>query len=179
MAVNVQYPSSSALIKRCKELQAAAKPDSAALRRAREDFRLIVAEDHYHMMLNGIDYHGNPRAPLAASTLANPNRGPGPSLIPDFWRSRFAYNVRIGWEQRSRGGWVLVKRFVDIMSKPSKNRGAQPFAQYHLEGASKPGTAWMLPQRDVRGVTRAGFKALSLRLHKFAKDMATSLKGRS
>lgn len=172
MAIVVEYPTSSALINRCNQLLAVTKPGSRALGRAKEDFRLIVAEDHYHMMLRNVDRYGQPRAPLAARTLANKKRGPGPSLIPSFWQSRFIFNVQIRWVDEG-GEQYLVKRFVDIV-----NKQGQPFAMYHFTGARKRGTNWVLPRRDVGGVTPAGFAQLKMRFQKFVYDMATYEQGR-
>ena len=167
-----QYDSSNALIERCRQLQAVTKPGSRALGRAKEDFRLIVAEDHYHMMLRGVDRYGKPRAPLAESTLKNKKRGDGPSLIPKWWASRFAWNIQIRWIEEG-GLQYLVKRFVDIV-----NKKGQPFAMYHMTGARKPGTNWVLPRRDVGGVTPAGFYQLKLRFQEFVYNMAVYESGR-
>ncbi len=171
MPIYVEYPSSSALVRRCRELQEVTKPTSRAMMRAREDFRLIVAEDHYEMLIRGVDRYGRPRAPLAESTLKNKKRGPGPSLIPRFWESRFIFNVQIRWIEEG-GERYLVKRFVDILSDAGK-----PFAQYHLTGATKPGTNWVLPRRDVGGVTPAGFSQLKSRFQKFVYDIWTYQQG--
>jgi hypothetical protein len=119
--------------------------------RFREDLRLVVVEDHYHMLLNNKDRYGKTRAPLAASTLANKKRGPGPSLIPNYYRSRFIANFVAEWRVLE-GLQTLVAYYRDILSKQGK-----PFAQYHMTGARKPGTNWVLPRRDTGGITPAGW----------------------
>lgn len=165
MKIVVQYPTSPALLRRLGALRDAAKPNSRALQRVREDFRLIVAEDHYGMMIRGVDRYGKPRAPLAPATLAKKNRGPGPSLIPRHAESRFITHVRILWVGTGADR-TLVKRFIGIV-----NDKGQSFAQYHLTGARKPGTRWVLPRRDVGGITPAGFRQLKLRHDKFTRDL--------
>lgn len=166
----VEYPTSGALLRRCQELRAVTRPGSRALGRAKEDYRLIIAEDHYHMMLRGVDRYGKARAPLAERTLRDKRRGPGPSLIPSWWRSRFIFNVQVRWVKEEGDEW-LVKRFVGIVNK----RG-QSFAQYHFTGAKRGN--WVLPRRDVGGVTPAGYAQLKMRFQKFVYDMATYEAGR-
>ena len=172
MPLHVEIESTSALANRCQQLLEVTRPGSRALKRAQEDYRLIVAEDHYEMLHRGVDRYGRPRAPLADSTLKNKKRGPGPSLIPNFWESRFVSNVQILWMEQN-GVMTLVKRFVDILSKSGKS-----FVEYHLDGAVKLGTRWVLPRRDVGGVTPAGFAQLKQRFQKFAYDMTVYESGR-
>jgi hypothetical protein len=151
VAIVVERPSSPALLRRTAEIAEALKPRSRAMTRFREDLRLLVVEDHYHMLLENKDRYGRQRAPLAASTLANPKRGPGPSLIPNYYRSRFIANFEALWEVRE-GLQTLVARYRDILSKAGK-----PFAQYHATGAHKAGTNWYLPRRDTGGITPTGW----------------------
>ena len=151
MPIYVERPSSPALLRRTDEIAEALKPRSRAMTRFREDLRLVVVEDHYHMLLEGKDRYGKARAPLAARTLADPKRGPGPSLIPNYYRSRFIANFEASWMVRE-GEQTLVARYRDILSKQGK-----PFAQYHMTGAHKAGTNWYLPRRDTGGVTPRGW----------------------
>jgi hypothetical protein len=173
MATYVQYPSSPAMIARCKAIQEAARPGSRAQNAVRKDFARIVEEDHLEMIDRNVDRYGRPRAALAESTLKNKRRGPGPSLAPRGRLSRFAANVETVW-QTSQGVAVLVKRFRDVL-----DRKGRPFAQYHLDGATKPGTAWVLPRRDVGGVTPRGWARLRERFLQFVqKDLVAMGGGR-
>jgi hypothetical protein len=151
MAIVVERPMSSALLKRCGQIDASLKPGSRAMKEFREDFRLVVVEDHYEMLLRGVDRYGQARAPLAARTLADPRRGPGPSLIPRYYQSRFLANFRATWDIRANVQ-ALACAYVDILSKQGK-----PFVQYHMTGATKKGTNWVLPRRDTGGITPAGW----------------------
>lgn len=151
MAIFVERPSSPALFRRCDQIEASLKPQSRGMNLFREDLRRTVVEDHYHMLLEGKDRYGQPRAPLAASTTKNPKRDSGPSLIPNYARSRFIRNFEAEWVMRD-GLMTLAARYRDILSKKGK-----PFAQYHMTGASKPGTNWVLPRRDTGGITPKGW----------------------
>jgi hypothetical protein len=172
MPSHLEYASSSPLIARCQALQAVTKPGSRALGRCMEDYRLIISEDHYEMMHRSVGVGGRPLAPLAESTLKKKSRGPGPALIPRFFASRFISNVQVAWDIQE-GLSTVVKRFIDIVSK----KGV-PFVKYHLDGATKPGTRWVLPRRDVGPVTPAGFSQLRQRFQKFVYDMAVYESGR-
>lgn len=170
MPTYVEYPSSGALLKRCRALQEAVGPRSVLLARCREDFRLTIAEDHYEMMLRGVDRYGRPRAQLADSTTKDGRRGPGPSLIPRYYLSKFIANLEVLWVRGDDRVHILVKRFRDILSKQGK-----PFAQYHFTGASRrtsTGKLWVLPRRDVGGVTPAGFRRLQERWVMFVRELA-------
>jgi hypothetical protein len=112
----------------------------------RDDLRKTVVEDHYHMLLEGKDRYGQPRAPLAASTLANKKRGPGPSLIPNYYRSRFIRNFEAEWLPGSGGRMVLAARYRNVLSKQGK-----PFVQYHMTGTKR------MPRRDTGGITPKGW----------------------
>ena len=172
MPIKLEYVSSNRLVDRCRALLEATKPTGVLSQRAQEDYRLIVSEDHYEMLHRGVDRYGRPRASLAPATLKQKNRGSGPSLIPRFWESRFVHNVQIRWREQY-GVMTLVKSFIDILSKSGR-----PFVKYHLDGASKPGTRWVLPRRDVGGVTPAGFYQLKARFAKFVGELARYRKGR-
>jgi hypothetical protein len=165
MPVYVQYPSSPALLRRCREIADAAKPGSKAQNRLRGDLQTVVKDDHTDMMLRNVDRYGKTRADLAESTL-NRRKGTGPSLIPRGALSRFVANCEVLW-QAEGGVKVLVKRFRDVV-----DRKGRPFAQYHLTGASKPGTRWVLPRRDVGGVTPKGWARVQARWKQFAADLA-------
>jgi hypothetical protein len=164
--IYVQWPTSSALVARIDQIRAAARPGGRANTRALGDIRQIVEDDHKDKMLRDVDRYGKTRAELAESTLRNPHRGGGPSLIPQGERSRFITNFEAVWQPASNGLNYLAMRFVDIVNK----RG-QPFAHYHLTGASKPGTNWVLPKRDVGGITPAGWAKIKARMSRFAADV--------
>lgn len=145
MPINVERAASPALLRRCAQIEESLKPQSRGMRLFREDLRRTVVEDHYHMLIEGKDRYGQPRAPLAASTLKDKKRGPGPSLIPNWYRSRFLANFEAEWEVRE-GVMRLVCRYRDVLSKQG-----QPFAQYHMTGTRR------MPRRDTGGITPKGW----------------------
>lgn len=167
----VERAASPALLKRVASIQAALGASSLQRTKMRADLKTIVFEDHADMVLRGVDRYGRPRAPLAPSTLKNRKRGPGPSLAPRGRNSRFVTNFVTFYEARENGE-TLVGQYEDILSKQGK-----PFARYHLTGATKPGTNWVLPRRDVGGVTPKGWAAVKKRFERFAADVAAAGKG--
>jgi hypothetical protein len=164
MPIYVEGSPSRTFLEFVRNVQAAQAPDSAITRKMEADMESIVLRDHERMMVSGIDRTGGARAPLAASTLANKRRGPGPSLIPLWTASRFFTNVEVLWI--NRGSRTLVKRFADIV-----NDQGQSFAQYHLEGATKPGTNWVLPKRDVGGLSPRGLEEVRTRFTAFSAEI--------
>lgn len=166
MPIYVQGRASEALAARCRAIADAFGPRSKIRQGMQTDLATIVKDDHSDMLMRGVDRYGKPRAKLAESTLKNPKRGPGPSLVPRGPASRFATNCEVVWMTFS-GVPQLVKRFRDILDKKGR-----PFAQYHLEGATKPGTKWVLPRRDVGGLSPRGWGRLRERWQKFAADVA-------
>src|SRR6185312_15067315 len=87
-------------------------------------------------------------APLAASTLKNKRRGPGPSLIPLNMVSRFITLHRVYWNEEA-GIWVLTAGWDGFVTKDGT-----PIAPFHMTGTRK------MPRRDVGGVTPAGFQSI-------------------
>src|SRR4029077_7517215 len=103
----------------------------------------IVVADHRAMLLTNVTRYGEPRADLAESTLKNPKRGPGPSLIPRGTSSRFYTNFETAWES-DPGQWImfLVCRYVNIVSKKGVS-----IVPYHENGTAK------MPARPTQGLT--------------------------
>lgn len=170
MPVTVQWPSSPALVRRLRDMQAAAQPNSRAANRVKGDIRKIVIEDNTEKLLGrgnleGVDRYGKPLARMADSTFRNPNRGFGPVLAPRGLASRFITNFRATWQ-----GGILIMGWIDILSKSGKS-----FAQFHLTGAPKGSNSrrpnWSLPKRDVAGVSPAGWAKIKERHTKFAEDV--------
>lgn len=173
MPFYVEGTASRTFLEFVRNVQAAQAPNSTITRKMESDMALLVQRDHERMLVAGIDRTGGPRAPLAESTLANKRRGSGPSLIPLWTASRFFTRAEVLWMVRG-GVRTLVKRFADIVN----DRG-QPFAQYHLEGATKPGTRWVLPKRDVGGVAPRGMEEIKKRYTAFAAEILNVSRGRS
>jgi hypothetical protein len=170
MGVQVQWPASSALLRRLDAINAAVKPNSRAANRVKGDIRKIVIEDNTEKLLGrgnleGVDRYGKPLAKMADSTFRNPRRGFGPVLVPRGLSSRFITNFVAVWE-----GGVLVMRYVGIVNKQGRS-----FVQYHLTGCPKGSNAkrpnWSLPKRDVAGITPAGFAKIRARHTRFAEDV--------
>jgi hypothetical protein len=158
----VYWASSDALIRRLQEIQDAGRPGSTAIQSTKKDIKRIIEDDHKGKMLRGVDRYGKPRAPLAPGTLTV-KRGSGPSLIPRGLNSRFVTNFETLWTEE--GGYrQLVGHFRPILSKKGKE-----FAHYHLTGAVKAGTNWVLPKRDVGGITPKGWYRIIQR-HKQLPD---------
>ena len=201
MGIFVERPASPALWNLCRRIQDNVAPGSPVQNLIRRDIRKIAVSDHTDMLLRGVDRYGVMRAPLAESTLANKKRGPGPSLIPRGMMSRFITHFEAVWESDiGQGVMFLVCRYRDILSKPSlgfrakvkanpKHKGMdphaldsegkrlkhdgspQPFVQYHMTGARKPGTSWVLPRRDTGGITPKGWAAIKARWATFPDDV--------
>jgi hypothetical protein len=160
----VQWPTADALTRRIREMAEQAKPKSRAVSRALSDILDIIREDHTSKMLRGVDRYGQPRAPLAKRTLTN-RRGTGPSLIPRGRRSRFIRNLQLSYEVEG-DDIVLVGRLTGMVGK-----NGVPWSVYHLTGASKPGTNWVLPRRDVSGITPRGWSQIKARQAKLAENL--------
>jgi hypothetical protein len=170
MPLYIEWPPSSALLKRLDAINAAAGTNSRSANRVKGDIRKIVLEDNVEKLLGrglleGVDKRGQPLAPMAPSTFQNPKRGFGPVLVPRGLQSRFITCLEAIWQ-----GGVLVMRYAGMV-----NKKGQPFAQYHLTGASKGSKAkqpnWSLPKRDVGGITPAGWAKIAARHRKWASDL--------
>lgn len=159
----VEWRTSEALLRRLRAMEDATRPGSKVQNKFRGDVNRIITEDHTDKMLRGVDGRGRPRAPLAASTLANPRRGGGPSLVPRNQLSRFITGFRTAWTT-SNGGQVLRAWFEGM-----------PWAIYHLTGCPKGSNPkrpnWSLPKRDVSGITPKGWQNLGVRLAALAGDI--------
>jgi hypothetical protein len=159
-----------------REVQEAARLNGRKATRVKGDIRKIVEQDNVEKLLGrglleGVDRYGKPLAPMAKSTYQNPKRGLGPVLVPRGLNSRFITNFKTLWQDAGDGLTVLVMRYVNIV-----NKKGQSFAQFHLTGAKKPGTKWVLPKRDVGGITPQGWARIQARFKQFAGDV---LKGGS
>lgn len=171
MAVFVERPASPALWNLCAQISFQLRPGSRAVNSFRKDLRQIAIDDHTDMLLRGVDRYGKTRAPLAKRTIDDPRRGgTGPSLIPRGMGSRFITNFEATWVDE-QGVMFLVCRYRDILSKPTRRRGPQSFAQFHMTGATKPGTRWVLPRRDTGGITPKGWPMVRARLKQLAEDV--------
>lgn len=147
MGSHVEWRNGGAVEGAVDALLSAVSAESELSRRLRERILAIVAEDNAYKLDHSLQGSPGPTgvrpmAPLARSTLADKRRGPGGPLgTAD---SRFRKNFRARWDVRA-GRWILVAWYEDV-----------PFAGYHLHGATKPGTRWVLPARDVSGLTPRG-----------------------
>jgi hypothetical protein len=159
MPVHIQWSRQSALMRRIEAVQAAGRPGSKQMNKAQSDIRKVVVEDHTRVMLSGQTKDGGARAPLAASTLADPRRGPGPSLVPHGSNSRYIKNFEAVW--LPGGGpnptaLTLVMRYRDL-----------PFVVYHERG----NPARHLPARPVGGVSSEGFREIGVIMHRLGADV--------
>ncbi len=171
MPVNVQWRSSGALVKKLQAIKEMSDLSGKGANRVKGDLRKIVIEDNTEKLLGrglleGVDRYGKPLAPLAKSTYQNPKRGFGPALAPRGLRSRFITNFYAKWADSGQGVTTLVCGWAGIV-----NKKGQSFVQYHLTGAKKRGTNWVLPKRDVGGISPAGFAKINARFKQFARDV--------
>ena len=161
IVVRVEWPTSPALVRRIAGARLAVQPDSRAMRDLRADLMSINGNDHIDKMLRGVDRYGKPRAPLAKSTLEKirrGKRGPGPSLIPNVWTSRYLTTFAQKWVWRE-GRSELSSRFDGFVSK----RGF-PIPLAHEAGVPRRG----LPRRAVMGLTPRGWAEATRRFDVFA-----------
>ncbi len=175
MPLTVNWPSSPALVRRLRDMHAAGKGDGLSAARVKGDVRLIVIEDNTEKLLGrglleGVDRYGKPLAPMAESTFKNPRRGFGPVLVPRGLQSRFITHFRATWAKTAEGVGVLVMGWADVVSKQGKS-----FVEFHLAGCPRGSNAkrpnWSLPQRDVAGISPAGWAKIVARHSKFAQDV--------
>lgn len=141
MPVIVQWPGNR-LKARVESLKAAAAPTGKSITGARIEIRNAVERDNEDKLFRQVDRYGKPLAKLAKSTLKRRKPGQRPdALIPHGYASRVIQNLSTEWE-----GDELVVRWTGIH-----------WILYHLTGAKKPGTKWVLPRRDISGITPKGW----------------------
>lgn len=164
----IEWPTSPALLTRIAGARAAVKPDSRSMRDLRADVMSINGNDHIDKMLRGVDRYGRPRAPLAQSTrdkIAKGKRGPGPSLIPNVFTSRYLTTFSQRWVWRE-GRSELSSRFDGFVSK----RGF-PIPMAHEAGVPRRN----LPRRAVMGITPKGWSEVNKRMTVFADKVFNAL----
>jgi|SRR5271165_3909922 len=161
MASRVDFPNDPVVSKWLANVQEATRPGSRIQNAVRGDISRIVRYDHERKMLTNITRYGQARAPLSPRTLANPKRGPGPSLIPNLRNSRYLTTYVQLWET-VEGRSVLTMRFLNFVSK----RGF-PIPLAHEHGVARKN----LPARPVMGITPEGLRELDVRLQKFYTEV--------
>lgn len=171
MPVKVHWKSSGALMAKLRAIQEMSDLSGKGANRVKGDIRKIVVQDNTDKLLGrglleGVDRYGKPLARMADSTFRRKSRGFGPVLAPRGLQSRFITNFQAVWVDTGRGFTGLLCRYVGIV-----NKKGQSFAQYHLTGAKKPGTKWVLPRRDVGGITPKGWALIQARFRRFAQDV--------
>lgn len=161
MATTVQWPQSSAFARKLFVARAVADGTAASWPRLRDDLKVIVQTDHVDKMLRGVDRYGKPRAPLAASTLRNKRRGPGPSLVPNFLASRYITTARATWN--TAGGRSTLRLWFEGFVSPK----GFPIPQAHEKGARSRN----LPARPVMGITPSGWAKINRRFNEFSQSV--------
>jgi hypothetical protein len=163
MPLHIEWSRQSALMRRIEAVRAAGRPGSKQMNKAQSDIRKVVVEDHTRMMLSGQTKDGGQRAPLSPRTLADPRRGPGPSLVPHGSNSRYIKNFEAVW--LPGGGpnptaLTLVMRYRDFVSK----KGV-PIPPIHERGTAR------IPARPVGGVSNEGFREIGTIMHRLGADV--------
>lgn len=166
MYVSVYWPASKSLGSKIHGINFISKHFGKGANHVKGDIRKIIIMDHQDKVLRRhVDRGGNSLAPLAASTLKDKRRGPGPALAPKGALSRFVKNLRVEWSGEGVNSTLIV-RFVNIVDKKGRS-----FAQYHLAGVAKGSKKnqpnWSLPKRDVSGITPKGWSAIQVRFNEF------------
>lgn len=160
----VEWPATQSVTQWLSGVQSALSPGSAIQKSVRDDIRRIAVQDHERKMLTGITKDGLPRAPLSARTLANPKRGPGPSLVPRGRQSRYITQYRVQWEQQgNQNRWAMSMRFDWFTSKTGF-----PIPLAHEHGVRSRN----LPARPVMGLTPEGLREIAARINKVASMIA-------
>jgi hypothetical protein len=159
MPLRIEWSRQSALMRRIEAVQAAGRPGSKAMNAAQGAIRKAVIEDHTRVLLSNQTKDGGARAPLSPRTLADPRRGPGPSLVPRGAQSRYIANFEAVW--LPGGGpnptaLTLMMRYRDL-----------PFVVYHERGDP----ARHLPARPVGGVSSEGFREIGVIMHRLGADV--------
>jgi hypothetical protein len=168
MPLHVEWSRQSALMRRIEAVQAAGRPGSKAMNRAQKDIRDIIYQDHVDKMLSGQTKDGGQRAPLATSTLADPERGPGPSLIPHGMSSRWITLYEVVWLPAQGGAnatvLVLVARWRD---EGFRTKTGESIFAIHEKG--DPGRN--LPARPTAGIRPVAFTKIDAVIHRLGIDV--------
>jgi hypothetical protein len=157
----VEFPNDPVVSKWLANVQQATRPGSRVQNAVRGDIARIVRNDHERKMLTNITRYGQTRAALSPRTLANPKRGPGPSLIPNLRNSRYLTTYVQIWET-VEGRSVLTMSFRNFVSKDGF-----PIPLAHEHGVERRN----LPARPVMGITPEGLRELDTRLQKFYTEV--------
>lgn len=139
------------------------RPESRLRTDFQGDLFAIIREDHERKMFSGIDRYGRDRAPLARRTLANPKRGPGPSLIPRGKLSRYMTTFRVRGE--FVGNVYQITFYFENFVSPS----GFPIPMAHEHGARRGN--WVLPARPVQGITPQGMIEVNRRTRTFMTEV--------
>jgi hypothetical protein len=160
--IRVEFPLDPVVSRWLAGVQEAARPGSRVQNAVRGDIARIVRADHERKMLTNITKYGQTRAPLSPRTLANPKRGPGPSLIPNLRNSRYLTTYMQQWDVME-GRSVLRMWFQNFVS-----RSGFPIPLAHEHGVPRK----RLPSRPVMGITPEGLREIGRRLNLFANEVA-------
>lgn len=165
----IEWPIIPAISQWLADVQDAARPGSRVQNAVRGDIARIVREDHERKMFTGIDRYGRQRAPLSPRTLANPKRGPGPSLIPRNRASRYITTFTMLWTYDSAGG-TANRMILSLSFRGFTSPSGFPIPLAHEHGAKRGN--WVLPARPVMGITPQGMALIDDRIRQFATEIA-------
>ena len=174
MASRIEWLTEPTIERWISGIQEATRPGSRVQNAVRGDIAKIVRDDHERKMLMGIDRYGRDRAPLSPRTLANPKRGPGPSLIPSLRMSRYLTTFTMLWTYDQAGG-VANRMILSISFRGFVSPGGFPIPLAHEHGAKRGN--WVLPARPVMGITPEGVRLISERFARFATEVARGHRG--
>src|SRR5262245_43657337 len=153
---SVHWKNQNALHALCTAIAASAKLTGRNANMLKGKIRRIIIDDNIDKLMNrSVDRYGKPCAKLAKSTLADPKRGPGPALVPNFMHSRFISRFRAEWQPaRFFGVAVLDMKWIGM-----------PWAKYHITGTRR------MPRRDPSGITPKGWSQIRYVFHEWTKDV--------
>ena len=157
---------SSAIGRLLERLDAAARPGSRVVLAVRKDLVRIVKEDNADKLARGVDRYGKPLAKLADSTLKKPRASPLP-LMRRGNRSRFLTHFECNLSVNG-GRTTVAAGWRDLGG-----------AAANLTGATKPGSKWRLPKRDLRGLTPKGWRKVHERWRQVPGELLRFGGGRS
>lgn len=172
MASRIEWPTGPVIEKWLSDVQDATRPGSRVQNAVRGDFARIVRDDHERKMLTGIDRYGAPRAPLSPRTLANPKRGPGPSLVPRLRASRYITTFTLLWTHSHAGG-VANRSVLEMSFRGFTSPRGFPIPLAHEHGVPRR----RLPARPVMGITPHGMQLIDARMRQFATEVARGHRG--